>query len=51
MKEIANHVKDGAMAYLRRQYKIVSIVFTVIFVLLFIMALLNIQNIFVASYF
>ena len=30
MKEIANHVKDGAMAYLNRQYKIVSIVFAVI---------------------
>ena len=24
MKEIANHVKDGAMAYLGRQYKIVQ---------------------------
>lgn len=47
MKEIANHVKEGAMAYLNRQYKIVGIVFAVIFVLLLVMAWLNIQNIFV----
>ena len=47
MKEIAGHVKDGAMAYLRRQYKITSIVFAIIFVLLLIMVFLGVQNLFV----
>tara|TARA_A100001015_G_scaffold319744_1_gene443660 strand:- start:2862 stop:5192 length:2331 start_codon:yes stop_codon:yes gene_type:complete len=47
MKEIASYVKDGAMAYLSRQYKIITYVFAIIFVLLFIMVFLGIQNIFV----
>ena len=47
MKEIAGYVKEGAMAYLSRQYKIIMYVFAIIFVLLFIMVLLDIQNIFV----
>lgn len=29
MKEIAQYVREGAMAYLRRQYKVVGIVFAV----------------------
>ncbi len=30
MKEIAEHVRKGAMAYLRQQYKVISIVFVVL---------------------
>ena len=30
MKEIAAHVRSGAMAYLKQQYKIVTIVFIVL---------------------
>ena len=51
MKEIAGYVKDGAMAYLARQYKIITYVFAIIFVLLLVMVALDIQNIFVHLYF
>ncbi|MDO9615808.1 MAG: sodium-translocating pyrophosphatase [Bacteroidota bacterium] len=45
MKKIAKHVRDGAMAYLKQQYKVVTIVFVVITVLFAIMAyVLKIQN-------
>jgi len=45
MKKIAKHVRDGAMAYLRQQYKVVFIVFIVLTVLFAIMAyVLEIQN-------
>jgi len=47
MKEIAQYVREGAMAYLKRQYKVVGIVFVVLFVLLSIMAYFKIQNPFV----
>ena len=47
MVEIANHVKDGAMAYLKRQYKVVTIVFIIILVILTILAFLGVQNPFV----
>jgi len=47
MKEIAQYVREGAMAYLQRQYKVVGIVFVVLFVLLGIMAYFQIQNPFV----
>ena len=47
MKEIAQHVRDGAMAYLTRQYKVVSIVFIVLLVFLMILAQLGVQNPFV----
>ena len=47
MKEIAGYVKEGAMAYLFRQYKSVSIVFACLFVILFLLALNGIQNPFV----
>jgi K(+)-stimulated pyrophosphate-energized sodium pump len=47
MKEIAQYVREGAMAYLKRQYKVVAIVFVVLFVLLTIMAYFHVQNPFV----
>jgi K(+)-stimulated pyrophosphate-energized sodium pump len=47
MKEIAQYVREGAMAYLRRQYKVVIIVFIILFVLLAVMAYFKIQNPFV----
>ena len=47
MKEIAGYVKEGAMAYLSRQYKIITYVFAIIFTLLLLMVFLGIQNVFV----
>jgi len=47
MKDIAQYVREGAMAYLKRQYKIVSLVFAVLFVILIVLVLLGIQNPFV----
>ncbi|MDO4802748.1 MAG: sodium/proton-translocating pyrophosphatase, partial [Prevotellaceae bacterium] len=38
MKEIAEHVRKGAMAYLKQQYKVVVIVFLVLAVIFAIMA-------------
>jgi K(+)-stimulated pyrophosphate-energized sodium pump len=47
MREIAGHVKDGAMAYLFRQYKVVAMVFAVLLVILAALAYFGIQNPFV----
>jgi len=47
MIEIAKYVREGAMAYLRRQYRVVGIVFLVLLVLLAILAFFGIQNPFV----
>lgn len=47
MVEIAQHVRDGAMAYLSRQYKVVLYVFLVLVVILFVLAKLGVQNPFV----
>ncbi|HQQ13216.1 MAG TPA: sodium/proton-translocating pyrophosphatase, partial [Bacteroidales bacterium] len=47
MKRIAQYVREGAMAYLRRQYKVVSIVFVVLVVLLGMLAYMGVQNPFV----
>lgn len=47
MKEIAGHVREGAMAYLSRQYRSVSIVFAILFVILAVLAFNGIQNPFV----
>ena len=45
MKKIAKHVRDGAMAYLKQQYKIVFRVFLILTALFAVMAyILKIQN-------
>ena len=44
MKKIASHVRKGAMAYLRQQYKVVTMVFIVLAVLFFVMSLYDLQN-------
>jgi len=44
MKKIALHVRKGAMAYLRQQYKVVIIVFIVLAVIFGVMAYFNLQN-------
>ena len=45
MKEIALHVRRGAMAYLKQQYKVVGIVFAVLAVIFAFMAyVLHVQN-------
>ena len=44
MREIASHVRKGAMAYLKQQYKVVCIVFVILAVLFFIMSLFDLQN-------
>ena len=44
MKTIASHVRKGAMAYLKQQYKVVSIVFVVLAVIFAVMAYFKLQN-------
>ena len=44
MIEIAQAVRDGASAYLSRQYRVVAIVFVVLFVLFLVMSLFRLQN-------
>ena len=45
MREIAQAVREGAMAYLRQQYKVVGVVFAVLCVIFLVMAFgLNAQN-------
>ncbi|MBQ9213403.1 MAG: sodium-translocating pyrophosphatase [Bacteroidales bacterium] len=47
MRQIAGYVREGAMAYLRRQYKIVIKVFLILAVLLLVLAYMGVQNPFV----
>ena len=47
MREIAGHVREGAMAYLTAQYRAVGIVFAILFAVFVVLALLGIQNRFV----
>ncbi len=44
MKKIASHVRKGAMAYLKQQYKVVTIVFVVLAIIFAVMAYFNLQN-------
>lgn len=44
MKKIAKHVRDGAMAYLKQQYKVVTIVFIVLAIIFAVMAYFGLQN-------
>ena len=47
MKEIAGHIRAGANAYLKRQYKTVALFFAVVFVILGILAALGYVYVFV----
>jgi K(+)-stimulated pyrophosphate-energized sodium pump len=47
MKEIAHHVREGAYAYLYRQYSVVTIVFIVLLTIFAILAYKGVQNPFV----
>ena len=44
MKKIAQFVREGAMAYLKQQYKVVGIVFVVLAVIFSVMAVFGLQN-------
>lgn len=44
MKEIAEYVREGAMAYLKRQYSVVGRIFIILVVLLTILAYMGVQN-------
>ena len=44
MKTIASHVRKGAMAYLKQQYKVVTIVFVVLALIFAVMAYFKLQN-------
>ncbi|RKX88542.1 MAG: sodium-translocating pyrophosphatase [Spirochaetes bacterium] len=47
MKEIAQYVREGAMAYLKRQYRVVGIVFAVLFIVFLTLAYFGVENPFV----
>ena len=44
MKTIASHVRKGAMAYLKQQYKVVTIVFVILAAVFAVMAYFKLQN-------
>lgn len=47
MKEISGHIRTGANAYLRRQYKVVSVFFACMFAVLAVMAYFKLISVFV----
>ena len=44
MREIAQHVRDGARAYLRSQFRVVAIVMVLLFIILFVLSRYDLQN-------
>ena len=44
MKEIAGYVREGAMAYLKQQYKVVALFFVIIAIVFGVMAYFELQN-------
>ena len=44
MKQIAQYVREGAMAYLKQQYRVVVIVFIILAALFSVLAILGVQN-------
>ncbi|MBR1786190.1 MAG: sodium-translocating pyrophosphatase [Paludibacteraceae bacterium] len=44
MRQIAQYVREGAMAYLKQQYKVVTIVFVVLAAIFAVMAIFKLQN-------
>jgi len=45
MQEIAGHVSEGAMAYIKRQYKVVAVFFVIVSAVLFVMGwVLHVQH-------
>jgi len=44
MKRIAAYVREGAMAYLKRQYKVVAIFFAVVSMILYVMGQIGVQH-------
>ncbi len=44
MIEIAQAVREGAMAYLKRQYRVVSLVFAALFLIFVVLSFLELQN-------
>ena len=44
MKQIAQYVREGAMAYLKQQYRVVIIVFIILAALFTVLAFLGVQN-------
>lgn len=44
MKTIAKHVRDGAMSYLKQQYKVVAVVFVILAAIFAVMAYFGLQN-------
>ena len=51
MRKIAQHIREGADAYLHRQYRVVTYVFAILFVLFLVLALLGVQNPFMPAAF